>query len=264
MIGMQVSAPSAEIVEFDRAGVVDHRSPVPLSFQLTTYIEQRIKAQDWRPGQVFPSEEEVFNRTGVSRTVVRQAMAELERKGLVIKRNGKRTSVAAPRYDGALMQSLRGFHQDAIARGQKPTTKVLELASVPAPEEVAQALSIRPGERVVRLNRLRMLDGEPEVPVVTHIPEKLCPGLLYEDFSNQSLYELLERKYNLRIERGVRTIEAVALDRGEARLLGVKAGSPALLLKSVGVQADGVPLEYFIARHRGDRSRFTVQLVREA
>lgn len=258
---MQVSSPSTDIIQFERSGVVDHHSPIPLYFQLTTYIEQRIKSHDWRPGQVFPSEEEVCNLTGVSRTVVRQAMAELERKGLVIKRNGKRTSVAAPRYDGALMQSLRGFHQDAVERGQIPGTKVLELAAVPASEEVAQALSIRIGEPVVRLNRLRTLDGEPEVLVVTHLPQKLCPGLLEEDLSNQSLYELLERKYSLRIVRGVRTIEAIALDRNEARLLGVKAGSPALLLKSVGIQADGVPLEYFIARHRGDRSRFTVQLV---
>jgi GntR family transcriptional regulator len=261
---MKVSVPLPEVVDFDRPGIVDPRSPVPLYYQLATYIEQRIKAQEWRAGQVFPSEEEVCSRTGVSRTVVRQAMAELERKGLVVKRNGKRTTVAAPRYDGALMQSLRGFHQDALERGQQQTTRVLEFVSVPASEEVAQALSIRVGEQVIRLNRLRTLDGVPEVLVVTYLPEKLCPGLLEEDLSVQSLYELLERKYQLRIVRGVRTIEAVSLDRDEARLLEVKTGSPALLLKSIGVQEDGVPLEYFIARHRGDRCRFTVQLVREA
>jgi len=73
---------------------------------------------------------------------------------------------------------------------------------------------------------------------------------------------LLDSVHGLRIARGFRTIEAIALDRAEARLLGVKAGSPALLLTSIGLLEDGTPLEYFVARHRGDRARFEVRLVR--
>jgi len=254
----------ADVIEFASAGVVDHRSPVPLYYQLATYIEQRIQSHEWKAGQLFPSEQELCGRVNVSRTVVRQAMAGLERKGLISKRNGKRTSVAVPRYEGALMQSLEGFYQEAVARGQRPDTKVLELRSVPAPNDVAQALGIAEGEPVIKLNRLRSLDGVPEVLVVTYLPERRCPDLLREELSNQSLYELLDRKYGLRLEKGLRTIGAIALDRADARLLGTKPGSPALLLKSIGFTEDGTPLEYFVAKHRGDRSTFTVQLVRGA
>lgn len=252
-----------EAVKFSASGVIDHHSPVPLYYQLTTYIEQKVKSREWLPGQLFPSEQELCDLVNVSRTVVRKAMDELERKGLIIKRNGKRTSVAVPKYEGTLMQSLQGFHQDAIARGQHPETKVLELKSVTADEEVSRALRISPGERVTMLNRLRLLDGVPEVLVVTYLPEKTCPNLINEEFSNRSLYELLESKYNIRIASGLRTIEAIPLDRKDARLLDAKPGSPALLLKSIGLTEDGTPLEYFVARHRGDRSRFTVRLVRE-
>ena len=99
--------------------------------------------------------------------------------------------------------------------------------------------------------------------MVTFIPERLCPALVREDLSNQSLYELLARKFGLRIARGIRTIEAVSLNRRDASLLDVKQGSPALLLKSIGLIEDGTPLEYFIAKHRGDRAKFNVQLVGE-
>ncbi|MCL5744908.1 MAG: GntR family transcriptional regulator [Acidobacteria bacterium] len=249
-------------VTFDGFAIIDRKSPIPYYFQLSSHIEAKIKAKEWHPGQFLPSEEELCNSVGVSRTVVRQAMAELERKGMIAKQNGKRSSIAFPKYEGGLMQTLSGFYEDALAKGQEPSTKVLEFKVIPARAEVAEALKLSEGEPVVMLNRLRSLNGEPEVLVITYLPLRKCSTLLEEDFTNQSLYEVLKRKYGLRITQGFRTIEAIALDRSDARLLGLRGGTPALLLKSVGMLEDGTPLEYFIAKHRGDRSKFEVRLVR--
>jgi len=253
-----------EFVQFDNLGIIDHNSPVPYYFQLTTYIEGKINSKEWVPGHSLPSEQEFCEKLAVSRTVVRQAMANLERKGLITKQTGKRSAVALPKYDGDLMQNLRGFYEDAITRGQKPSTRVLDLKVVPATAEVAESLQLKAGEPVILLNRLRFLDGEPEVLVVTYLPEHLCPLLVNEDFRNQSLYELLARKYGLRIAQGFRTIEAVCASRSDAKLLGVKPGSALLLLKSIGRLTNGTPLEYFTAKHRGDRSKFHVWLRRSA
>jgi GntR family transcriptional regulator len=251
-----------EVVLFDGKGVIQRDSPVPYYYQLVQYIEKKIKTHEWKPGQVLPSEQEFCEHLDVSRTVVRQAMTTLANEGLVNKQNGKRSSVGHPKYTGGLMQDLRGFHEDALAKGQRPSTRVLELKVIPANGDVAEALRLKEGEPVIMLNRLRFLDGEPTVLVVTHIPERMCPSLVGEDLASRSLYEVLATKYNLVITKGFRTIEAVSATRQEARLLGVKAGSPLLLLKSIGLLEDGTPLEYFIARHRGDRSKFQVRLVR--
>jgi GntR family transcriptional regulator len=253
-----------QLVSFDQDEIVKHDSPVPYYFQLSSYIEQEIKAKRLVPGQLMPSEQQMCDKLGISRTVVRQAMADLERKGLITKQSGKRSAISYPTYNGSLMQNLRGFHEDAASKGQKPTTRVLKLKVVPAEGEVKDALKLSEGEPVIMLNRLRFLDGEPEVLVVTYIPENKCPTLVREDLTNQSLYELLARKYGLVISRGYRTVEAIALDRADAKLLGLPPKSPALLLKSVGLLDDGVPLEYFVAKHRGDRSRFHISLVRDA
>ena len=249
---------------FQGADIVKHDSPIPYYFQLASYIEQEIKAKRLLPGQLMPSEQEICERLGISRTVVRQAMAALERKGLVTKQSGKRSAISHPTYNGSLMQNLRGFYEDAVSKGQKPSTRVLELKVVPAEAEVAEALNLKEGDPVFLLNRLRFLDGEPEVLVVTYIPEGTCPNLVNEDFTSQSLYELLARKYGLVITKGYRTVEAIALGRADAKLLGLRSKSPALLLKSVGLLDDGTPLEYFVAKHRGDRSRFRIDLVRDA
>jgi len=254
-------SPHPNVVELAKASVVDHNSPVPYYFQLSSYIETKVKNKEWTPGELLPSEQEICDQLGVSRTVVRQAMAELQRKGLISKQNGKRSMISWPKYEGGLMQTLRGFYEDAVAKGQKPSTRVLRLAEIPAEADVAAALQVREGHPVIMLDRLRSLDGEPEVLVATYIPKQLCPGLLKEDFTNTSLYELLSEKYGMEIASGDRSIEAIALNRHDARLLGVKTGSPALLLRSIGLLEDGTPLEYFIAKHRGDRSKFHVKLV---
>ena len=253
------------VVRLDPAkSAIEFQSPIPMYHQLATYLTDRIQSNAWPPGHFLPSEEELCAHFGVSRTVVRQAMSVLVQKGLVTKKSGKRTMISVPGYEGALMQSLRGFHEDAISRGQRPYTRVLDLRVVPADPEVAGALSVREGEPVVLLNRLRFLDGVPEVLVVTYLLERMCPGLIDEDFSNQSLYALLAKKYGHIIARGTRSIEAVGLTKAQAELLQAPAGSPALLLKSIGMIAGDIPLEYYVAVHRGDRARFLVQLVRPA
>ncbi len=253
-----------QTIQFDEPDIVKHDTPIPYYFQLSSYIERKIKAKEFVPGQLMPSEQEICEKLDISRTVVRQAMADLERRGLISKQSGKRSTVSFPRYEGSLMQNLRGFHEDAASKGQKPTTRVLKQAVVPAEGDVAEALQLKEGEPVIMLNRLRFLDGEPEVLVVTYLPESKCPDLVREDLTNRSLYELLARKYGLVISQGHRTVEAIALDRTDAKLFGVQAGRPALLLKSVGLLEDGTPLEYYVAKHRGDRSQFHIYLVRDA
>jgi GntR family transcriptional regulator len=253
-----------QAAHFDEPDIVKHDIPIPYYFQLSTFIERKIQTKEFLPGQLMPSEQEICEKLDVSRTVVRQAMADLERKGLITKQSGKRSSVSFPKYHGSLMQNLQGFHEDAVSKGQKPATRVLEMRVVPAQGEVAEALQLNEGEPVVMLERLRFLDGEPEVLVVTYLPETRCPDLIREDMTDRSLYEFLAQNYGLVIARGYRTVEAIALDRTDARLLGAQPGSPALLLKSVGLLEDDSPLEFFVAKHRGDRSQFKIYLVRDA
>jgi GntR family transcriptional regulator len=98
--------------------------------------------------------------------------------------------------------------------------------------------------------------------VTTHLPYDICPQLVGEDLSTQSLYAVLEGKYGLQLSHGRRTIQAVAANRHESELLGIEQGAPLILLDSVSYLDDGRPIEYFHAVHRGDRSKFEVELVR--
>lgn len=250
------------VATLDSITTIEKDSPLPLYFQLMELLRQAIEDGRWEPGQQIPSEAELCATFDISRTVVRHALRELEYAGLLYRRQGKGTFVAEPKISESLMQDLSGFYEDMVAKGLTPVTQVLSQEIEPASSKVAECLQIEPGDQVISIGRLRFIRDEAVVLVTTFLPYNLCPQLLDEDFETQSLYALLEKKYHLRLSHGRRTIEAVAASPYEAELLGVDERAPLIRLESVSYLEDGRPIEYFHAVHRGDRSKFEVELVR--
>jgi len=241
---------------------INRDAPVPLYVQVKDSLRERIESGVWKPGDRIPGESDLCQIFDVSRTVVLQALKELSFEGLIVRRQGKGTFVAEPKIGESLVQKLTGFYQDMVDRGLTPVTQVLRQARSPSSPKVAARLGLRPGEEVIEIERLRFVEGDPIVLVTTYLPYGLCPQLLQAELSRQSLYVFLERNCGLAIARGRRTIEAVSAGSREAELLRTEAGAPLIRLVSVSYLGDGTPLEYYEALHRGDRSRFEVELVR--
>lgn len=240
---------------------VDHSSPIPYYVQVKQALQHHIEAGTWAPGERLPGEQDLCQMFSVSRTVVRQALRELELESLIVKRKGVGSFVAEPKIVEGLFQQLTGFYQDMVARGRTPVTRVLKHECVPASPTVAAHLGLAPETAVIQIDRLRYLEDEPIVLVTTYLPFALCPQVLEADLSTCSLYMFLEG-CGLVIARGRRTLEAVVADEHEAALLQVDEGAPLMLLNSVSYLENGTPIEYYSALHRGDRSRFEVELLR--
>lgn len=241
---------------------IDRSSPIPYYVQLKEALRGPIDGGLWKPGDQIPGEVELCRLFDVSRTVVLQALNELGYEGLITRVKGKGTFVSEPKISESLVQKLTGFYQDMIDRGHNPVSKVLKQEVMPASTKVAGYLRLTPGTQVIDIERLRFIQDEPIVLVTTYLPYSLCPKLADADLSNQSLYAFLEEECGLVIARGRRMIEAVLANEYEARLLQVKKGAPLILLDSVSYLKDDTPIEYYHALHRGDRSRFEVELVR--
>jgi GntR family transcriptional regulator len=241
---------------------IDRASYVPLYIQVMDALQDYIEDGNGRPGEQLPGEPEMCRQFDVSRTVIRQALRELEHEGLIVRKKGKGTFVAEPKIRESLFQELTGFYQDMEAKGHAPFSRVLRQEVIPAPRKVASALKLMEQALVVQIDRLRFVQGEPIVLVSSYLPHARCPGLAEADLSRRSLYALLEEEYGIQIARGHRVLEAVPANEVEAELLQVKKGAPLILLDSVSYLADGAPIEYYHALHRGDRSRFEVELIR--
>ena len=249
-------------VQLPEEYIIDKESPVPYYHQLKLYILGRIEAGNWLPQQKLPSETEFCERLDISRTVVRQAIKELQNQGYLTTEKGKGTFISKPKITTGFVQNLIGFYEDFTKRGFKVTTKILKRELIPASHPIAEALKIEINTPVIMLSRLRKLNDEPSVYVTTYIPQALCPELLTTDLENKSLYAHLEKNCGLEIHTGHRYIGVSLANEYEASLLEIEVGSPLIELDSVSYLKEGRPLEYFHALHRGDRTRFEVDLVK--
>ena len=243
-------------------GYIDKKSPMPYYYQLKQIITAEVEAEHYKPGDRLPSEHELCRMFGISRTVVRQALIELETEGWLRREKGRGAFVAPKKTTGYIFQGLTSLTEDISARGGTLWSEVRHLERLPAPSAAAQELGLDVGDPVIVLDRLRFVDGSPWVSATAYLPYDLCPQLLEEDMTTQSLYSTLENKYGINIDRGRRSVEAARAPATVAQALGIKQGAPVLLLHGTAYNDARRPIEHFVEYHRGDLSRFEVNLVR--
>jgi GntR family transcriptional regulator len=236
---------------------------VPFYFQLKRQLVERIASGAWKVGARLPSEPAICEHFGVSRTTVRQALAELESEGLIRKEKGRGTFIAEPRPSSWLLQSARGFYEEAARMGHAVTSRVLRSELEELPEWACDALELASGSRGLTLERLRWVDDRIAMYVITHLPLELGEVVLGADLESGSLYGVLEERAGLVVVGGRRVVEAVKAEERLAALLEVDPGSPLLFVESVSWGADGHPFECYQAWHRADQTKIEVQVAHE-
>ena len=227
--------------------------------QLKNRIRDDITRLGLQPGSILPGEHKLCEQFGVSRTVVRQALLQLENQGLIERVKGKGTFVSQRTVPESLAHTLTGLYEEVAARGGHVHSIVRRQEVADADHDVADALRVAPQSSIVLIERLRCVDGEPWSLTTTYLPLAIGSAILHEDLRDQSLYALLA-DHGIRAKRGVRSAEATSATDQQAELLGVSKGQALLTLRSVSYDENDHPMEYFIAYHRGDRSRFEFQL----
>lgn len=242
---------------------IDRASPVPFYFQLKRQLLERIVSGAWKAGERMPSEPAICQHFGVSRTTVRQALAVLENEGLIRKEKGRGTFIAERRPSSWLLQSARGFYDDAVQMGHTVTSRVLRNEIEELPEWACDALELAPGSRGLTLERLRWVDDRIAMYVLTHLPLELAEVLLTADLESGSLYRVLEEQAGLVVVGGRCVVEAVKAEDRLAALLEVDSGSPLLFIESVSWDAETYPFECYRAWHRADQTKIEVQVAHE-
>lgn len=249
--------------------ILDKNTPVPLYFQLEKLIVEEIENGAYPVGSMIPTEKELSQIFGISRTTVRQAIADLVRKEKLYRIKSKGTFVARPKISQGFIQSIQSFDEDVRSGGRSPSTQVLalralELKEADLPREVAAQMGVIPGERVIYLYRRRCADGEPIVRVETYLPYEVCGFTLEHDFTKESLYQVLSEREETDVTHITRVCEARVATAEDVSVLNMKRGRPIHYFVSMGRNREGQLIEYSIARYRGDQSRFCVELNKES
>ncbi|MEA2227360.1 MAG: GntR family transcriptional regulator, N-acetylglucosamine utilization regulator [Solirubrobacteraceae bacterium] len=246
------------------SGRILKNSAIPFYEQLKQILLEAIRRERMEPGAVLPTEAELCEMYGVSRTVVRQAIGDLVNEGRLYRMQGKGTFVARPAPRSQFMESTVGFFEEPPHEGAEVTRRVLRCELVEPPEELASLLGFAPGEEAVHVDRLRLVDGFVVSLSRHYLVQSLRPDLLSDlrewDHASRSLYDFLEEVCGAPIYSGHRTLEAVATPQEVAELLELEPDAPALFVRSVSRDAQGRPVEAHEAWHRGDRAQFDIDV----
>lgn len=229
---------------------------IPIFKQISTALRRQIEAGNLRQGDVIPSENELSASLKVSRMTVRAALDELAQQGLVVRQQGRGTTVShVPVTKSANVIGFMSFSEEMRARGLTPASEVLEFTDKLADSAIAAQLGLSPGAHVIYLERIRLANSEPMALERCHLPYARFSGLTKHDLTRESLYDILERNYNTRPATCEETVEAMLLDANDAHLLGVKRGTPALRIQRITRDTRGNLIEAEQSTFRSDRYR---------
>lgn len=210
------------------------------------------------PGSALPTERDLADRLATSRTTVRQAIAELVVEGLLERTQGSGTFVTEPKL--VQVHQLTSFSEDLGE--QRVQSRLLDVRREVPAAAVAARLGLDAGEQVHRVDRLRLVDGEPLAHESASLAGEL-PDLRGELERRGSLYATLREAYGIELDEVQDTVQTRLADPVEARLLDVETAHPLLLVHRLACDREGRPVEWTRSVFRGDRFRFVAHARRE-
>lgn len=239
---------------------VSTASDEPIHQRLSDSFRERISSGDWQEGRPLPSEAELCAQHGVSRGTVRQALASLRSEGLIAGGRGKPPVVGRP-VQSQSFATFMSFTEWAHSVGREPGQRTLEIARRPAGEDLAGKMLLQPGDRVIQVLRLRLLDGIPTMVERSNFAAEIGNALFDFDTDSGSIFGYLSSR-GVDLGRGRHVIDAVGADELDASLLGVDEGSPLLREHRLTYAADGRILECSDDRYLPHLANFVIENTR--
>ncbi|HCS73215.1 MAG TPA: GntR family transcriptional regulator, partial [Clostridiales bacterium] len=186
--------------------------------RLSETLVELIKDGTYKEGSKLPSERELCELYGYSRTTVRQALQELSINGYVKSMQGKGTFVSKLPIKQELL-TIYSFDDDMRRMGKTPKTQILDFLILASTKKMSELFQIPLDAPVYRVSRLRSADGEPMLLETNYLPSYRFEGLSEEMIIGQSLYSILFNKYNLKLSHAEETFAPVLLRLVETKFL---------------------------------------------
>lgn len=241
-----------------------NQDKVPKYYLLKKILIEKIEMEEFKSNVPILSERELMEQFQVSRITVRKAIDELVKEGYLYKIQGKGTYVKNDDYNQDLFE-ITSCTEEILKLGKKPKKLVIISDVIKADIKRAKILNITTDDMVFRLGRVNFADDEPINYTLTYLPRKIFLDIEKNNFEEESLYNLIEEKYNIKILKARRTIEAVLAKDAIAEYLDIDEGMPIILFGCTTyglVNGKEVPIETFKCYYRTDKFKFYINQIK--
>lgn len=236
------------------AGLVKHAA-------LHDLLASRIATME--PGDKLPTEAELCKTYDVSRITVRRALGDLEREGRLVREQGRGTFVSRPaipqHFRENLTASVIGFHHQQAALGNTVATAVLS-NEVVFNITMADRLGLPPQSPLVRLERLRHVNGQLHQHCLTWLDAVRFPNIVDHDFIDASLFDYLARAHAVHLVRNELTVTIVNARGDVATHLGVEEGTPLLGMQSTVFDDDNQLVAHSMTTHAPGHGEISISV----
>jgi len=241
--------------------MLDSARRIPAYIKIAEQISQQISGGKLAPGDRLPAEDKLASAHQVSRMTVRQALQELTHDGLLVRRHGLGTFVVRAKVPRPATR-MTGFHEELVASGFSPSSRILELDLRPAKSSLAKRLGVEEKARIVYIHRLRFVGSEPAAENWNFLRADLCAPLLKTDLSNRGLYELIEQACHISLGWVEQRVEARPASKQVADHLEIRPGAPLLFVERLTYSKDDRVIGLMESLYRSDRYVLTSVLYR--
>lgn len=219
-------------------------SDIPLYRQIADDITQKVNIGELKVGDKIASETDLSEFYEVSRMTVRQALNDLLRERVLVRKRGFGTFVAEHSVERTFHPDrVTGFFDEFSNDNAVLKSVVTENALITPPKAIAQLMGISETTPVCKLTRVRILDNQPIVVDESYLDQSLWEYLDGTDFSEISLFEYLLEVIGERPESSNVSVRASAVPQNMAAHLKVSSGAPILNVEMVNKYSDGRVLQ---------------------
>jgi len=170
---------SALVDSFDD---IDKAAPEPIYQQIKQTIKHKISNGDWIAGQKLPSENDLVVALDVSRMTINRALRELTQEGLINRVHGLGSFVAdTPRH--ASLIELQDIALEIEQGGKRHSSRVLSLATVDTPPEIAQQMKLTGADQLYYLQAVHYQDDLPIQLESRYVNPLVVPDFIRQDFA---------------------------------------------------------------------------------
>lgn len=238
---------------------INHNSDIPVYRQLEEIIESKIYDGTYKTGDKIPSENELCELYGVSRTTVRQTLTLLAQKDLVYSVHGKGSFVKLPEIKGELSKIVR-FGTALKLGGVAGYTNVYKYDTGHKNEKADRLFN----HNYFNLYLIGYAKDAPVVVYKSYIRDELKSDVYSQakrlEFNREafSTYDIYDR-LNINIRRVEQRIGAVMSNQQMEEVLNLSAPMALIKLESIYYGEDKMPLEIKTAYYRSDVYSFEIK-----
>src|ERR1700683_5397977 len=237
----------------------NHRNGTPVYKRIQTGIRKRIESGELKPGDLVASERELAKTHKVSLMTARHALGGLEREGMVERRRGAGTFVAAPKIH---FNKLMSYSEHMSSRGLAPRSRVLVAKIIEDEQEIAARLHLPAASRMVKIERLRLTEEEPFALETCYLPASEFSGLASAPLGRSSLFAALQHDFGVELAYADEEIDAIAADTHLAEMLVLPKGSAILRIRQVIYSTKGKATIYGVGYYRSERHTLFIRRFR--